>query len=105
MPEIRSDVIKGIKGSKLYEKNQLEELITAHGGDYCQRCKEGDDVIPVSSTEKGESSENRLASCVADYSMTVPGVNAPKKFDITIVKPEYIIESIKRKRMLPFIQE
>ncbi|KAJ9102382.1 hypothetical protein QFC21_002782 [Naganishia friedmannii] len=76
-----------IRGTKAFNKDELERLVTRHGGDYCQQRTDDNDAIVISSID------------------TVPTVKGQIKKGVNIVKPEWIIESIKRGKMLPFTKE
>ncbi|KLT43549.1 ATP-dependent DNA ligase [Cutaneotrichosporon oleaginosum] len=70
-----------------YSKQELEELVFKHGGDYTQAQLADNSAIVISSDNK------------------TPRVTAQIRKGISVVKPQWILESIKRKRPIPLLKE
>lgn len=76
-----------IRGTKEFDKSHLERLIVEHGGDFCQRVMADDDTIVITNSEQAPQAQGAVRK------------------GKSLVKPEWLLESIKAKRRLPLINE
>lgn len=76
-----------VRGTKEFDKPHLERLIVEHGGDFCQRVIADDETIVITSSEQAPQAQGAIRK------------------GKSLVKPEWLLESIKAKRKLPLIDE
>lgn len=93
-----------LRGNKEFDKKHLEQLVVKYGGDFCQKRTEENDATIISSLDT-----SMYLGWPTEYSLlmygTVPQVKGQIKKGLSILRPEWLIESIKRERMLPLIKE
>ncbi|GHJ87568.1 hypothetical protein NliqN6_3970 [Naganishia liquefaciens] len=89
---VEKDIFHGrvfhiVRGNKEFDKKHLEQLVVKYGGDFCQKRTDNNEATVVSSVD------------------TMPVVRGHIRKGLTIVRPEWIIASIQKERMLPLISE
>lgn len=95
-----------MRGNKAFDKKHLEQLVVKYGGDFCQKRTDDNDAMIISSVDTSKSLKDREAVIRRLMGFfIVPIVKGQIRKGLTIVKPEWIVESIQRKRMLPLISE
>ena len=90
-----------IKGNSENSKAQLEELVHKHGGEFSQAQLSDLSAYVIAPDEKSENHLKRYTMTVLNSDVLV---RAQKKKGVSIIKPQWIHESIKRGRQLPLIK-
>ncbi|KAK4686832.1 DNA ligase 4, partial [Tremellales sp. Uapishka_1] len=75
------------RGSPQHSKAELEELVHTNGGDFTQ------------------AQLSDLSALVISHDLKSPLVKAQMRKKVSIIKPEWLIESIKRRKPLPLIKD
>lgn len=95
------DAADVIKGDSTNNKAALEALVHKHGGDFTQAQLSDNTAMVIAPDEKGRATTaiDRIAAKILD-----PRCRAQVRKGLSLVKPEWIYESIKRKRKLPLLK-
>src|SRR5690349_337051 len=98
-PSVRDSWSRGlitdvIKGDFQNDKAKLEALVHAHGGTYTQAQLSDLSAYVISPDDKSESFASKIRPTLLNVDVLV---KAQKKKGISVVKPEWIYESIKRR--------
>jgi DNA ligase-4 len=94
-----------MRGNKEFDKKHLEQLVVKYGGDFCQKRTEDNDATIISSIATSAFILQKVGMPNTDVPSKVSAVQGQIRKGLTILRPEWLVESIKRERMLPLIKE
>lgn len=95
-----------MRGNKEFDKKHLEQLVVKYGGDFCQKRTDNNEATIVSSVDTSKLERHSIGQRFGLIRLfVVPVVKGHIRKGLAILKPDWIIESTKKERMLPLISE